>query len=747
MVRSSSVFIRLIVLLIITIVISTIVTNLVVASRLEYVLEEELYEETFVILQSLDWAMRPLLEDDNSEAIQRLIDNISAYPIVQELRLYSADQSVSYSNNDNDIGQRMTNQCVEFVFENNALKHSYKDLEAGIFEAAIPVRGSSFQHEAGSDIQAVLYMAADTDYVKNLWKSISDGFQVVFVSANLIILILVGTYIYFFMGRPLNEFTKASRAIAEKDYDYHINKKLHGEFEDFRKVYEQMQIGIKAYTSELALAKLKAEEASEAKMIFLTNMSHEIRTPLNSILGFTEILEEQERDADKKSELKIIHKSGKHLLTVINDLLDFSKIESNQMDIENIVFNIREMVRDVSDIFGVQFNKNSINYHYEVDCSVPSYCNGDANKIRQILINLINNAIKFTKEGEVIVKLKYEQPMLSIEVSDTGIGISEHKVDKIFDAFSQSDNSIARKYGGTGLGLAICKKFAKMLGGDITVHSILGEGTTFKVVVQVVELENTKLLGRSMLCKWLNEDSELSDLVHETVLTLPERIEMLMTLYTEKMEQKMKEEVHALKGLTGNFQMTELYSLFIAADKCCKEQTIDYALLGGIFKDIEEIVLIVHVAAMNHCAMQTTGSESKIKADRKPILKKEMTILVAEDIKENQLLMSKILEPLTDKIAYADNGKEAMTLLRERHYDCLLLDIQMPEMSGEDVLLEIRRLENLGKFRHRPYIIVVTAHATLDEKNRCLAMGADDYISKPVDKTKLRNMIRGLSNK
>lgn len=773
--KNKSVVVRLIGILIIIITISTLTTSYVVSNRIKVVLEEEIREEIFVILQSLDWAIRPLLEEENDEAIQRLIDNIAAYPMVESIRLHSADNTILFSNNPLEIGQELKNACVIDVFENNSVKKSREDFEQEIFEAAVPVRGSSFIHEVGNDIQAVLFVSADMDYILNLWNDVTSDFRLVFISVNIVLVIIIALYIYFTIGRPLLEFTKASNAISQKDYGYHIEGNLHGEFINLEDAYNQMRRSIRDYTTELSEAKAQAEAASEAKMIFLTNMSHEIRTPLNSILGFTEILEEKELDEEKRRELKIVHKSGAHLLTVINDLLDFSKIESERMEVESIIFSVRELVRDTSDFFRVQFNKKNIDYHYEISDQVPFHCRGDANKIRQILINLINNAIKFTKEGSIELFIDYQEELLVFTVKDTGIGISEDKLETIFNAFSQSDNSIARKYGGTGLGLAICKKFAIMLGGDIRVESALGQGSTFTVSVGIVPLKSEKLLGRGILCKWLNADSELTDLVYETLFTLPPRVQFLLNAIQERDYDFLRSEIHALKGLTGNFQLNELYTLFVSADKGINKEPNNLSHLASILEDIKEILDMVVTAAEHHChldgqmmeAYEDDLSSHQIstipqKVDRELFLPldemdtlakdskyftKGKKILLAEDILENQLLVIKILEPLDVRIDTANNGLEAMKMLKQERYDCLLLDVQMPEMSGEDVLNAIQETDKGEREFHKPHIIVITAHATLDEKNRVIGMGADDYLSKPVDKQKLRNKIVNLFSK
>jgi len=741
--KNNSVLLRLILVLVLTIAIMTYIINYIVKNQLQEILEEEIHDEMFVILQSMNWAIQPLIENNEDELIQQLIENISSYPIVGSLRIYSGKDTILYSNNPLENNQSIENACVSAIYEEHVPQKFYENFDERLYEAAILIR----------DTQAIIYISADFDYILQLWFGIINHFQAIFIGANGLLLLIIILYMYFYIGRPLLLFTKASKAIAQNNYDYKLEHKFNGEFYRLKLAYDDMRINIKEYIDKLAKAKLEAEKASEAKMIFLTNMSHEIRTPLNSILGFAELLEEQETDLEKKSELKIIHKSGKHLLTVINELLDFSKIESEQMEVESIIFNIRELIRDTSDFFYIQFNKNNIDYRFEIEEQVPLYFKGDANKIRQIIINLINNAIKFTKEGSITLHIDYIDPHLEIRVIDDGIGIEESKRISIFDAFSQSDNSIARKYGGTGLGLAICKKFSVMLGGDIKVESVLGKGSTFIVTVQAHPLESKTLLGRGILSKWLSADSELTDLVYETVLTLPLRKKQLFETFKQKNMQGFAEEIHALKGLTGNFQMNELYEILVNADKEMKKDSPNIMRINEMIDDIANIIDMVSKAATNHSRLDNTSEDhydeiEKIetslntqKNTRNHTPKKDMQLLIAEDIRENQLLLVKILEPITKNIVFANNGREAMALLKQDHYDCMLLDIQMPEMSGEDVLNQIQvDKKNLVPI-HIPYIIVVTAHATLEEKNRCLSMGANDYISKPIDKNKLRNML------
>lgn len=741
--KNRSILSKLLLLLILTLVIGTYVTTYVVSNRIKTVLDEELHEEISIIIQSLDWAIEPLLDGEHDDEIQVLIDKISRYPIVKNIRLYRPEQQIQFSNLILEQDSFIPNACVAAVFENGDSFKSIEDIENRIYEAAMPIKGSALSDD--SSIKAVLYISADMDYVVDLWNDIISDFQIVFIIANIMLVLVISIYIYFMVGRPLKEFTIASEAIANNNYDYQINTKMQGEFIDLKESYDNMRLGIKEYINELDEAKTIVEEASDAKMIFLTNMSHEIRTPLNSILGFTDLLEEQETDPDKISQLKIIHKSGTHLLSVINDILDFSKLDNGQMDVETITFSIRELVRDTSDFFYLELRKRNLEYRYEVSSRVPMQCRSDMNKIRQILINLISNAMKFTAHGEIFVEVDCIDEKLIIKVSDTGIGISESKLETIFETFSQSDNTIARKYGGTGLGLSICKKFAHLLNGNITVTSTVGEGSCFTVEIEVIPLESKVLVGRGILCSWLNADSELADLVYETVITLRERLDEVKESYKNNEMQVFGEQIHALKGLTGNFQMNQLYTLLVSADKELKKENTNKEYLDEILMDIEEVVVTVSQAAETHCLSidSEEGINTIVDADKK--LNKEllpMKILIAEDIRENQLLLERMLKPFTYELVFVNNGVEAMEQLQQNKYDCMLLDIQMPEMSGEDVLENLQEDDWILKIVHRPHIIVLTAHATMDEKERCLTLGADDYLSKPINKDRLRDKLK-----
>ncbi len=744
--KSNSFLVRLSVMMLITLVTALILAGYLMFNNSKEVINEEIHEELYVIINSMQWAMSPLIEAEDSNAIMNLVNEIGSYELIESVKIIGHDYHVIYSDVPKEHGQIYMNQTVHEIFSTNAEIESKEDPDNGVYEAAVPIRkllGQEWDNPSG-EIVAVLFVSVDVDYVTGKWSELLSRTLIIFIVSNLIIFIAILSFSYMEIGRPLKAFTKAAHEISNKNYDAHIDTPLHGELADMNIAFSKMQENIKSYIKELGEAKRSTEEASDAKMIFLTNMSHEIRTPLNTILGFTELLEEQETDPEKLSDLKIVHKSGSHLLSVINDLLDFSKIEKDQMDVESIEFNVREVVRDTSDFFNVQFRSKNIDYTYGIDPSVPFICLGDMNKFRQIFINIISNAIKFTSDGEISVEVWCEDKALYVSVIDSGIGIAKDKIKSIFEPFTQTDDSVARKYGGTGLGLAICKRFANLLNGDVTVESRLDEGTKFTFWIAIEPTKREVSTGASLLCTWLNVDSELSDLVYDAVRNLPNRMDEINKAYKVDDIGVLKSQVHALKGLTGNFQMMALYELFVEADSLLKNEVIDLEAVGQCLTRINELIEQVLKAAMNECKMLDHASDSKMQSETDDLLPTHsLKLLIAEDIYENQLLLKKMLADLVTDIDVAGNGIEALEKMRLKDYDCLLLDIQMPEMSGEDVLTYFQNRPASDNIK-RPYTIVLTAHATVDEKELCINLGADDYIAKPINKVKLKRTIRNL---
>jgi CheY-like chemotaxis protein len=375
----------------------------------------------------------------------------------------------------------------------------------------------------------------------------------------------------------------------------------------------------KKLQQELKIAKHAAEQASQAKSDFLANMSHEIRTPMTGLLGFIEALQKTEDDPQKIKQFKIVQNSGNTLLNIINDILDFSKIESGKMELDCTPIPLLENLYNSIENFSTLADSKNINLLSAIDENVPECIMGDITRIKQVLFNLISNAIKFTNESGTITLKAYfeaENNLLHIEVLDTGIGISQHNLQKIFESFSQEDISTTRKFGGTGLGISISAKLVQLMGGTLEVNSKVGEGSRFYFEIPI------------KIC-------DKQDLAH---------IES---------ETDIGTHIQTLRG----------------------------------------------------------------------------DILIVEDNKTNQMLMGMILDDLELSYDIANNGEEALTLVNQKRYDLIFMDENMPIMNGIEATKIIRANESEANL-HTP-IIAVTANALIEDREKFLKAGMDDYISKP----------------
>jgi PAS domain S-box-containing protein len=536
-----------------------------------------------------------------------------------------------------------------------------------------------------------------------------------------------------------------------------------GELENFIAIETDITARVET-EQQLRRAKSEADAASRAKSEFLASMSHEIRTPMNGVIGMTSLLMATPLNADQKDFVHTIRNSGEALLTIINDILDFSKIESGKMELERTPLDLAVCIEDALDLFAVQASAKKLDLTYCLSPEVPSWIMGDVTRIRQVVVNLVNNAIKFTPSGSISITVKAlpsfqpETPMvLEFAVHDTGIGIPADRVGRLFKAFSQVDSTTTRKYGGTGLGLAICQRLCQLMGGDVRVESAVGEGSTFFFTLQTepatVPLEGalpplpealrtgvalcvekhpvTQARLRGMFAAWGSSCRVVSDLAAASK-TASELGQPPTLLVLEGAE---------LSGL----RPTEVLPEF----KCARLAIFPFgqtapASENGHFpftivaKPIKQLNFMQAVVALFSPTPAATAQ--KVAVEERPLAEEfPLAVLLAEDNPVNQKVALRFLERLGYRADAVGNGLEAVTTLENRRYDLVLMDLQMPEMDGLEASREIRRRFSTER---QPKIIALTANAMQGDRELCLDAGMDDYISKPVKLPEIADAIR-----
>ena len=694
----------------------------------------------------------------------QILTTLKADPDIELAVLYTKDKVAfaSYVNPQYAVTARLPNSLPdtgeEFIFQDHTIKLQ-------LFYP-ITLDGQSI---------GVLYILTNTN--KALAQLVDSAILLV-VSFLLVLAVtlLLSSRLQQLMTKPVFSLARTARKISEEgDYSIRVKRKYGDEIgnliDDFNNMLEAIEIRdaelnkhrhnlenlVRERTEELRAKRDEALAAAKAKSEFLANMSHEIRTPMNGVIGVLSLLRDAPLNEQYRRLLDSASRSADSLLLIINDILDFSKIDAGKIDFESIIFDLRELMEETSELFIDAVNLKNIDLICFVPIPIHCRIKGDPTRLRQILTNLVSNAVKFTDNGEVVLQVELvekeeNQQILRFSVEDTGIGIAGNVIDRLFEKFTQADGSTTRKYGGTGLGLSVCKQLVEMQGGEIGVESVEGKGSRFWFTLPFEIMEESSLLAP---CKKLEnksflivDDNATNRMIIEHYLQVcTVRIyscgnaASALTILANLTDQGLPIDTVLLDyhmpetdGLELARRIKETYGelapemIMLSSGGLARDKALEAGIRSVIFKPVRQFQLYDTLSSV------VPGRKHSVKRKEekeKKSIHLQGRVLLVDDEPINQKVAEAILQKFGLQTEVASNGWEAVQMVQSQDFSLVLMDIQMPEMSGFEATEIIRKREE-QEGRKPVVIIAMTANAMETTRKRCLDIGMDDFITKPI---------------